>query len=170
MRLKQSAFTLIELTLVTVIILALVALSIPLIKKASLNLAAKDTVFTISKFVSYAQEKAVIDRKNYKVVFDFNARQYQIFESGMSPDGIVYQKIRGRFGKVWTLPQGLLFRDPKSGEAQPSSEIKKQSVFYPDGRSDELLIEVVNRAGSGYSIALNGFGGTVRIKEVTGEE
>jgi Tfp pilus assembly protein FimT len=167
---SRSAFTLIELTLVTVIILALVGLSIPLIKTSSLNLATKDTVLTISKLVSYAQERAVIDRKNYKVVFAFNSRQYQLFESNASVDGIAYKPAQGRFGKVLTLPRGLFFRDPKSGQAQPTAEVKKQPVFYPDGRSDAMQIEVVNRSGAGYSITSNGFGAAVRIKEVTGEE
>ena len=60
---KHRGFTLIELTLVTAIILALIGLSIPLFKKTFTNLSAKDAVFNISKLVSYAQEKAVIDRK-----------------------------------------------------------------------------------------------------------
>jgi len=167
---KNSAFTLIELTLVTVIILALVGLSIPLFKRTFSGLSAKDAAFNISKLVSYAQEKAVIDRKNYKIVFDFNLKKYQLVEWKQSGEKPSYVKVQGRFGKAFILPQGLFFYDPKSDTTQKAGEAyKKQAVFYPDGHCDGLLIYVVDNAGTGYSITLNGFGGLARIKEVTGE-
>ena len=112
---KSWGFTLIELTLVTVIILALLGLSIPLFRKTFLDLSAKDTAFNISKLVTYAQEKAVIDRKNYKIIFNFNQRNYQLLESSRTEDAIVYKKVQKRFGKIFTLPQGLFFYDPKTG-------------------------------------------------------
>ena len=166
-----TGFTLIELTLVTVIILALVGLSIPLFKKTFLDLSAKDAAFNISKLVSYAQEKAVIDRKNYKVIFDFNRRQYQLSESAQSADGLVYRKGQGRFGKVFALPQGLFFYDPKTDITQKKDEeYKKQVIFYPDGHCDELLLNIVDKRGNGYSITLKGFGSLARVKEVTREQ
>jgi Tfp pilus assembly protein FimT len=168
---KSSGFTLIELTLVTVIILALVGLSVPLFKQTFSALSAKDTVFNISKLVSYAQEKAVIDRKNYKVIFDFNRREYQLFESGQSADGIVYKKAQDRFGKVFILPQGIFFHDPKTNITQETDkEYRRQVVFYPDGHCDGILIDIVDKAGTGYSVALKGFGSLVQIKEVAREE
>ena len=166
----RAGFTMIELTLVTVIILALVALSVPLFKKTFSDLAAKDTAFNISKFVSYAREKSVIGRKNYKVIFDFNRRQYQLFESSQSADGLVYTKTKDRFGKAFTLPGDLSFYDPKTGlTGKPGEEYKKQIVFYPDGHCDELAIDIMDRSGAGYSITLKGFGGLARIKEVAHE-
>ena len=168
---KHEGFTLIELTLVTVIILALVALSIPLFKKTFTNLSAKDAVFNISKLVSYAQEKAVIDRKNYRAVFDFNHCQYQLFEFDKpSADKDPYKKIQGRLGRIFTLPQGLFFYDSKTGVSQKmEGECKKQVIFYPDGHCSELSINVVDKQGNGYSITLKGFGSLPKIGEVTGE-
>jgi Tfp pilus assembly protein FimT len=171
MRLGARAFTLIELTLVTVIILALVGLSIPLFKKTFSDLSAKDTAFTVSKLASYAQEKAIIDKKNYKVIFDFNQRSYQLFESVQLTEGLSYKKAQGRFGRVFTLPQGLFFYNPKDGMIQKTSEeYKKQAVFYPDGHCDELSIDVVNKTGSGYGITTEWFGSLAGIKAVNHEE
>ena len=171
MTLKKSAFTLIELTLVASIILALVALSIPLFKHTFSDLSAKDTAFNIAKLVNYAQEKSVIDRKNYKIIFDFNQRRYQLFESVQIADALAYNKVKGRFGKSFTLPQGLSFYDPKANVTEKiGEEYKKQVVFYPDGRCNELSLDVVDNKGTGYAVTLKGFGGLVQIKEVTSEK
>ena len=167
---RSSAFTLIELMLVAVIILALISLSVPLFKKTFSDLSSKDTAFNISKLLTYAQEKAVIDRKNYKMAFDFNQRQYQLLESAPSADGLVYKRSQNRFGRIFTLPQGIFFHDPATDVIQKTSEeYKKQAILYPDGHCDELSIDIIDKEGSGYNIALKGFGSLARIKEVTRE-
>ncbi|MDD5428428.1 MAG: type II secretion system protein [Candidatus Omnitrophica bacterium] len=164
---KRPAFTLIELTLVTVIILAIAGLSIPLFRHTFSDLSSKDAAFNISKLVSYAREKSIINRKTYKVIFDLNGRKYQLFESGPSAKGPVYVKEKSRFGKSFGLPQGLSFYDPKTGMTENAEgEFKKQVVFYPDGHCDELFIGIIDKGGAGYTIALKGFGSFVQIKEV----
>ncbi len=170
MTLKNSAFTLIELTLVTVIILVLAGLSIPLFKNTFSSLSAKDAAFNISKLANYAQEKAVIDRNNYSIIFDFNRRQYQLFEWKKSGEKPSYAAAGGRFGRAFSLPQGLYFYDPKSDlTRKDGEEYKKQALFYPDGRSDELSIDIIDTQGNGYSVTLKGFGSPVQIKEVARE-
>lgn len=170
MTLKSSAFTLIELTLVTVIILVLAGLSLPIFKNTFQDLSAKDAAFNISKLISYAREKAVLDKANYKIIFDFTRRQYQLFESTRSDEGIIYRIARGRFGRAFNLPQNLFFHDAKTDITQElKEEYKKQVVFYPDGHCDELAIDILDKKGKGYAISLKGFGSTARIKEVAGE-
>lgn len=167
MTLKNSAFTLIELTLVTVIILVLVGLSIPLFRNTFSALSAKDAAFNISKLANYAQEKAIIDKNSYSIIFDFNRRQYQLFGLKRSGEKLSYAQVPGRFGRAFSLPQGIYFYDPKSDVTlQPGEEYKKQALFYPDGRSDELSIDIIDRKGNGYSITLKGFGSPAQIKEV----
>ncbi len=167
---KRSGFTLIELTLVTVIILALVGLSAPLFRKTFSDLTAKDTTFNISKLISYAQERAVIDRKNFKIIFNFTSGYYQLSESQASDGRILYKQIKGRFGKAFHLPQGLSFKDKDSENARArKEEYKKEIVFYPDGRSDPLVIDMLNKEMVGYRITSKGFGTLVGIKEVKGE-
>ncbi len=152
-----QAFTLIELTLVTAIILALIGLSIPLFKRTFVDLSAKNTAFNIAKLAGYAVEKSVIDRKNYKLIFDFNRRTYQLPESG-------------RFARTFTLPKGLFFYDPdKKVSPKPGEEAKKQIVFYPDGHCGGGSIYIVDNSGIGYSVILKTSGGFAQIKEVTGE-
>ena len=168
---RRMAFTLIELTLVTVIILALVGLSIPLFRKTFSELSAKNTVFNISKLINYAQERSIIDRENYKITFNFTRNQYQLFNAKQSADKLIYMQSRDRFGRVFTLPQGLSFKDPSvQATHQQGEEYKEEIVFYPDGHCNILAIEVLDKSGAGYKITAKGFGSLVEMKEVTGAD
>ena len=168
---RRAAFTLIELTLVAVIILALIGLSVPLFRKTFSDLAAKDAAFSISKLINYAQERSIIDRKNYRLTFSFTANRYQLTASQQSADKLTYEKTKDKFGRVFTLPQGLSFKDPSGREApQQGEECVKLVTFYPDGHCDGLAIEILAKNGAGYKITARAFGSRVEIKEVVSAE
>lgn len=155
---RSPGFTLIELTLVTLLVLILAGLSTPLFKKTLSDLSAKNTSFSICKLINYAQEMAVLERNNYKIAFDFKKGGYQLFTFSASAKPPVYAKASGRFGKLFTLPQGLKLSGDKNG-----------IIFYSDGHCDSVKINVLAK-NSGYSIIVNGFGNAVDIKEVNIEE
>ena len=150
----KAGFTLIELTLVAFLLLTLVGLSVPLFKKTLSGLSAQDTSFNISKLVNYAQEIAVLERKNLKLTFNFQSGKYQLFEVVPSVKPTPPKKISGRFGRSFSLPQGLKL----SGE-------KKDVLFYQDGHCDAFMVNVLAKEG-GYSIRSKGFGNMVEVKEV----
>lgn len=151
---RQNAFTLIELTLVTIILLTLVGLSIPLFKRTFSDLSAKNTAFNISKLINYAQESAVIARKNFKLVFNLEKGSYQLFEVDASVNPPLLKKIRSRYGRLFSLPKELKF----SGN-------RKEFVFYPDGHCDEIKINVLAK-NRGYCVSVKRFGNMVGIQEV----
>lgn len=154
----RDGFTLIELTLVTLLVLVLAGLSTPLFKRTLSDLSAKNVSFSICKLMDYAQETAVLKRVNYKISFDFKAGKYQLLELSSSVKPPKYVKVTGRFGKLFGLPQGLKLSGDKSG-----------IIFYPDGRCDEIKVNVLTSTG-GYSIVAKGFGNMARIKEVNIEQ
>jgi hypothetical protein len=149
-----ASFTLIELTLVTFLLLTLIGLSIPLFKKTLSGLSAQDTSFNISKLVNYAQEIAVLERKNFKITFNFQGGKYQLLEIVPSVKPAPPKKIPGRFGRSFSLPQGLKL----SGD-------RKDVLFYQDGHCDAFTVKVLAKEG-GYSIRSKGFGNMVEVKEV----
>ena len=151
---KRAAFTLIELMLVTLLLLALIGLSAPLFKKTLSSLSARNASFNISKLMNYAQEIAVLERKNFKIAFNLQNGRYQLLEFTPSKKPPFYKNTGGRFGRLFALGQGLKF----VGE-------KKEMVFYPDGHCDELKIKVLTGDGAGYSIYTKRFGNMVEIKE-----
>lgn len=151
---RNPGFTLIELTLVTLLLLVIVGISVPVFKKTFQSLSAKDTSFNISKLINYAQEMAVLERKNFKIMFDFKKGSYQLFEIVPKANQPSVKKIQSRFGKLFTIPKDLTLR----GE-------KKEVIFYPDGHCDDLTIYVVSKK-IGYSISVRRFGNKLEIKEV----
>jgi Tfp pilus assembly protein FimT len=155
---KSNAFTLIELTLVTLLLLVLIGLSIPLFKNTFSDLALKNSSFDISKLINYAQEMAVLERKNFRITFDFQKGKYQLFEIDGSANPPVYKKVRGRFGRQFGLPQGASLTGSSNGIR-----------FYPDGHCDELKLNVLIK-DEGYSLAVKRFGNVVEVKEVKIEQ
>lgn len=155
---RRQGFTLIELTLVTLLILILAGLSTPLFKKTLSDFSARNTSFSICKLINYAQEMAVLERVNYKIAFDFKKGRYQLLELSSTAKPPVYNKVTGRFGKLFKMPQGLSLSGSKPGV-----------IFYPDGHCDEISVNVLTKLG-GYSVMVKGFGNTVQIKEVKVEQ
>ena len=156
--LQRAGFTLIELTLVTFLLLTLVGLSIPLFKKTFSNFSARDTSFNISKLINYAQEMAVLERKNFKIAFNFEKGAYQLFESDIMSKEPVYKRTSGRFGRLFGIPQGLKL----TGD-------KKDMIFYPDGHCDAIKVNILSKE-SRYSVVVKNFGNMVDIKEVALEQ
>ncbi len=154
----HNAFTLIELVLITLIISILIGLSTPLFRRSFSDLTLKDSSYTISKLINYGQEKAILERKNFKMNFDFQSGKYWLLEWDDLLDPPTYKRIAGKLGRVFTLPRGISFRGSKN-----------EVVFYPDGHSDEGNIDIFNAKGEGYRITIKGFGSRVEIKEVKGE-
>lgn len=168
---KKNAFTLIELMFVTVIIFVIIGLSVPLFRKTYSDLTARDTAFTLSTMAGFAQEKAVLDRKIYKTVFNFDEGLYRLLESEEVEGVLVYKNAQGRFGRARRLPRGLFFKDPAdTASGQDSGRHEKELFFYPDGRCDDLVIQVVDKSGAGYCLATKGFGNLAQVQEVSNEQ
>ena len=158
-RIQNDGFTLIELTLVTLLVLILAGLSTPIFKKTLSDLSARNRSFSICKLMNYAQEMAVLERKNYKIAFDFKKGKYQLLEIAASAaKEPVYKRASGRFGKLFGLEQGLKLSGSRNGV-----------IFYPDGHCDEVSVNVLTKSG-GYSVTVKGFGNMVEIKEAKVEQ
>lgn len=155
-RRNNAAFTLIELVLVTAIILIIIGLSIPLFKRTFSDLTIKDLAFNISKLTYYAREKAILQKKNFKISFDFPSGRYRLLEMDNSIEPPVYKKSADKYGKGYTLPKGMLFKGPKN-----------EIIFYPDGRCDDADIDILDEKGAGYTVFIRGFGSRVEAKGLT---
>ena len=95
--LSIAAFTLIELIIVAAIILMLVAVSSPRFRSTFSDLELKDSSYSIGKIIKYAQKRAILEERKYRVIFDFENQSYRLLvESvdGFEGDG----EIMSRFG------------------------------------------------------------------------
>ena len=139
----------------TLIISILIGLSTPIFRGTFSDLTLKDSSYNISQSMNYGQEKAIIERRNYKMTFDFQNGRYRLLAIDESMEPSAYKRIEGRFGRAFTLPRGVSFRGPKN-----------EVAFYPDGHSDEGYIDVLNAKGAGYRMVIKGFGSRIEMKEI----
>ena len=150
-----TGFTLIELALVTLLILILIGLSTPPFRRTFSNLSLKNSAYNISNLINYGQEKAIIERKNFKLNFDIQSSRYWLSEWNDSIEPPDYTRLSGRFGRTFTLPQGLSFKISRT-----------ELILYPDGHSDEMNIDIFNTKGEGYRLVIRGFGRRIEISEI----
>jgi len=83
---RTSGFTLVELTVVIVILVALTALSIPAITRWLPNYNLKRASMDIYSSILLAKSEAIRKNRPYAVFFDPGSETYQFIDSG--PDGI----------------------------------------------------------------------------------
>ena len=96
----------------------------------------------------------MLERKNYRVAFNFKKGRYQLLEiADPAAKKPVYRRAVGRFGRLFGLPQGLKLTGDRS-----------DIIFYPDGHCDKANVNVLINLG-GYSVTVKGFGNMVEVKE-----
>ena len=71
-QLRISGFTLLELTLVVLLIAVLIGLSTPLFRRTFSSIQIRNISFNIAKTVNYAQEMAIVEKVSYKLNFNYD--------------------------------------------------------------------------------------------------
>lgn len=151
---RSRGFTLIELLIVCVIILALISVSMPLFKKTFTGLELRETVSNISKFMTYAQQRAIIDGRIYKILFNFDEKNYQLLVLANPGQETAYSKLSDRFGRVFKIPADIEIEGTVS-----------EMLFYPDGHTDTLELKLKNTDNKVLKITATGLLGNVTIAE-----
>lgn len=124
-------FTLLELILVILILSVLTGLSIPVFRKTFVNLQLDAFSLDLSSVLNYARQMAIFNRSEYRVRFNLDEKKFWIEQEISEKQGLKFEMIKGRFGKVYTLPETI---DIESS--------KEYITFYPDGSSDIITITI----------------------------
>jgi len=156
---RKAGFTLIELVLVALIISILIGLSTPLFRNTFSDLQLKNTAFNLAKLINYTREMAIIESTNYRINMNFKKREFWVTKLDSSGDEAVYKRIGGRYGKFFSLPEGLILKSKKN-----------KITFYPDGRSNEAEIKIITKTGEGRLLHVKGFGTEIEIKDIVENE
>ena len=172
-----TGFTLIELIIVASIIVVLVAVSTPRFRNTFRDLQLKDAAYNISKLIKYGQERAIIEERKYKLIFDFDKRFYLLFveteegakeqssrEEESTPEDTSssnkgWEKATGRFGGYFYLPEGINFKGDKD-----------KIIFLPNGRCDKISLYLINKKNKIIEIKTNGRAAYVEVSEVKEEQ
>lgn len=162
----EYSFTLIELLIVSVIILTLVAFSTPLFRKSFSDLELKEAVSNISRLITFAQHRAIIDKGIYKITFDFEKKTYQLkilttqYVEGQKEEN--YTPIKDRFGRIFYIPRSIAVEGRFN-----------EVLFYPDGHCDngiagqpeQIRLTLTNKNNTVLTLATTGILGNVVITE-----
>lgn len=166
---RLTGLTLIELIIVAAIILVLVAIASPLFRATFRDLELRDTAYNLSKLIKYGQQRAIIEERRFRLLFDFDKGAYHLLvkgdeeeelETALEGESVLKEKwenVEGRFGKYFYLPDGIKFK----GE-------QDKITFLPNGRCDKITIYVVGQKNKTIEIRTNGRAGYVRVSEVNG--
>jgi Tfp pilus assembly protein FimT len=150
----EKAFTLIEVTLVAVIILILITLSMPIFRRTYEDLRISSSAKDISQMINFARERAVFERINYRFIIDGTANTYQVL--AQYEERGEFTPLKDRWGRVNKVPEDI---DIKANI--------KSIDFSPSGVSGGAVIYITSNKGKAYSITLDGKKGTVKVDEKT---
>jgi Tfp pilus assembly protein FimT len=150
----NKAFTLLEVTLVSVIILALVALSMPIFRATYEDLKISSCAKDIARMMNFARERAIFERMDYRFVIDDINNTYQLFIQDEKDKG--FRPLTERWGKAIKVPDGI----------DIESEVKYID-FSSNGVSDSAVINIANKENRVYSISLDGTSGSVKVDDKT---
>lgn len=169
---RDGAFTLIEMTVVVLLIGIMAALVIPEMKgsfnDALLRSASRDLVDVFGM----ASSRAVSLNQCYRVKFDLDTGEYELERRVHNESGVEFVPVKdvpGAAGKVdrrvsvqITLPDD----DSQDNDANPGESAKTPAdaiLFYPDGTADGAEVHLTDRDGFQLLLQLNPVTARVRI-------
>ena len=134
----RIGFTFIELLMVIVILGIFVAMATPNFRNTYLELELSSQARSLAKFLTYAQERAVVEGKAYRFEIDPVQRRYwlTVERELESEDGTHFARIEGRYGRIVKLPSGISV-----------AADKEKILFSPDGSSDSFSLSLRDQEG-----------------------
>lgn len=147
---RQGGFTLLELTLVAVIILILVCISVPLFKRTYQDLRLTSSAKEIASVMQFCRERAVFERKNFRFKVDPDKKAYQLFAE--DEDKGKFLPLRSRWGRAFKIPDGI------------DIETDQDTVdFFPDGTASPASLYLTNKESQVFTILIEQDTGLVRV-------
>ena len=150
---KPAGFTFIELLISVTIMLILIGVSLPSLKKALDNFGIENYARNISYLGRYLQASSISEGKIYCMkVLPAENKIFPFFIDGNN----LQQKLSARMGREHLLPQGVKFLNPQDEEIV---------YFYPDGTAQGGNISFANSYNSKISLLINGATGEIAIEQ-----
>jgi len=158
---KPFGFTLIELSLVVFIISIIVVIAMPKFRATYETIKFRNAVYNLVKLMNYARERAIIERKPFRIHF-FEENMEFCLETIPDKDDDnkknqdkEFKAVAGSIGKKIAFPTGVEF---------DIDEPREDFVtFYPDGQADECVIYIKGTKDMVYTVTTKKMVGLIRL-------
>lgn len=137
---ESNGFTLIELLIVIGIIGLVILTAIPSFKGIYSNLKISTASKEIASFITYARQKAILERVKYRLHFDYEGKKYWLC---FQQDPINYPNYYIKTKKLYCLPEGVFIEN-----------YFDFITFYPNGKVDTNSLTLKNESGDEYILHL----------------
>lgn len=145
-----GGFTLVELACVALIMSLVAGLSIPLLKRTAGDIEIRNAAFAVAQAINYAQEAAVTEKTVYRLSFD---RDKYIFRLARLVNGAAAPETGHK--RALVIPPNIeITSDPPD------------IFFYPDGRHDDIRIQLLGRDKTGYLLNTKSISGGVSVDKI----
>jgi prepilin-type N-terminal cleavage/methylation domain-containing protein len=151
---KNKGFTLIELVFVVLILSTLVGLASPLFRNSYRRASWEGAASRMADLMSYARERAVMERMRTRVDFDTEGGLYWLSADG--PEG--FHRTGDRWGRTRRVPPDVALRTDA-----PSV------TFFPDGTASEAEVRLETAEKDLCLLHVDPVLGWVTVDEKTGE-
>lgn len=157
---KSFGFTLIELSLVVLIISIIVVIATPRFRGTYETIKFRSSVYNLVKLMNYARERAVIERKPFRIHFfeenmAFCLETIPKQEDDEKDQDEEFTAVAGSLGKKIVFPKGVEF---------DIDEPREDFVtFYPDGQADECVIYIKGTKDMVYTVTTKKMVGLIRL-------
>jgi general secretion pathway protein H len=158
---RKRGFSLIELTIVLLIIGLSVSLVIPSLSHVLKGVELTGVAKRVSAILRYGRSKAINSGQVYQILFDSDLGQVEVQLMG-STEGKEEGKSQQ---KVYRLPNGVRIKEVKVDSFQYPSELPGIE-FYPNGGSNGGSVLISNQEDKGYKIYVDCLTGSVAIKKI----
>jgi len=165
---QVNGFTLIELMLVLVIMATFAGMIMPAMSRALRGTSLRTTGNKLCEILNFAYASAVSRKRPVVVNIALERRRCWVSLQTASLPWLPEQgepKIRTLASM--DLPEGTELIINRVGETGPGRAAAREwetIVFRSDGRTDDLLIELIDEAGDRFEIEIVGATGQVRIR------
>ena len=179
-RTAQNAFTLLEVTIVMVMLVGLLALAWPRMSGVAKRSELRDSALKIKLALNEARDQAIQRGLEVQFVYELQSDQYQLRKKTSDQEIETSLNAPKRDDRAagfasGSLPEGLVFRsgaperpeDPARPEdAARDEQQSEQSIitFYPDGRGTHHELQIAFQNGEmAITVAVRGLTGGVKI-------
>ncbi|MEC7408518.1 MAG: GspH/FimT family pseudopilin [Planctomycetota bacterium] len=173
-RTAQNAFTLLEVTIVMVMLVGLLALAWPRMSGVAKRSELRDSALKIKLALNEARDQAIQRGLEVQFIYGLQSNQYQLRQ--ISSDQEIETSLNARKRDDWasgfasgSLPEGLIFRSEATEKPEDPARAEQQSetdviTFFPDGRGTNHDLQIAFQNGEmAITVAVRGLTGGVKI-------